>query len=202
MWSVVTESPSMTRQRAPWMSSTVSGSRRHPVEVRRQADVGRVGLPLEEVALGHGHPAPGVVARVDVGVAAAEELAGDGGGDRRPDLLRGRPEVAEVDVVAVGVLADRLGVEVEVHPAGERVGDDERRRGQVVRLHLGMDARLEVAVAGEDGADDEVVLGHRLGDLLRPAARSSRCRSCSRSRPCGSRAPRGTGSGRPSRSSR
>ena len=50
---------------------------------------------------------------------------------------------------------------------GERVGDDERRRGEVVRLHLGVDARLEVAVAGEHGADDEVA-------LARPPARSAR----------------------------
>ena len=175
---------------------------RHPVEVRRQAHVRRVGLPVEEVALGHRHPAPGLVARVDVGVAAAEELAGDGRGDRLPDLLRGRPEVAEVDVVAVGVLADRLGVEVDVHPPGERVGDDERRRGQVVRLHLGMDARLEVAVARRGRRRRRGRSRSPPGRSPRAAARSSRCRSCSRSRPCGSRAPRGTASGRPSRSSR
>ena len=65
------------------------------------------------------------------------------------------------------VAAERLGGQVEVDAARERVGDDERRRGEVVRLHLRMDARLEVAVAGEDGADDELAVVHRLGDLGR-----------------------------------
>ena len=63
-------------------------------------------------------------------------------------------------------MPERLGRDVDVHPAGERVGDDERRRGEVVRLHLGMDAGLEVPVAREDGAGDEVALGDRLRDRL------------------------------------
>jgi hypothetical protein len=66
------------------------------------------------------------------------------------------------DVVAVVVLPERLAREVDVHPAGERVRDDERRRREVVRLHLRVDARLEVAVAREHGADDEVALLDRL----------------------------------------
>ena len=88
------------------------------------------------------------------------------GRDRLLDLQGAGPEVAEVDVVALAVLADRLLEQVDVHSAGERVGDDERRRGEVVRLHLRMDARLEVAVAGEDRAHDEVALADRGRDLL------------------------------------
>ena len=87
------------------------------------------------------------------------------------DLLRARPDVAQEDVLAVGARADRLGLPVDVHAAGERVGDDERRRGEVVRLHLGMDARLEVAVAREHRADDEVALGDRRRDLVGERAR-------------------------------
>ena len=60
---------------------------------------------------------------------------------------------------------ERFARQVEVHAAGQGVGDDEGRRGEVVGLHLGMDARLEVAVPGEDGADDEVALVHGRGDL-------------------------------------
>ena len=62
--------------------------------------------------------------------------------------------------------AARSSRSMSIRP-GERVGDDERRRGEVVRLHLRMDARLEVAVAGEHGADDEVALVDRRGDRLR-----------------------------------
>ena len=54
---------------------------------------------------------------------------------------------------------------MSIRPASA-VRDDERRRREVVRLHLGMDPRLEVAVPGEDRADDEVALLDRLRDLL------------------------------------
>ena len=64
----------------------------------------------------------------------------------------------EVDGRAGLVLAERVGVEVVADVAGERVGDDERRRHQVVGADFGRDAALEVAVAGEDGDGDEAVL--------------------------------------------
>ena len=66
----------------------------------------------------------------------------------------------------VPVGAERLGREVDVHLAGERVRHDERRRGEVVHLHLRVDAPLEVAVPREDGRDDEVGPLHGLGDRL------------------------------------
>ncbi len=61
-------------------------------------------------------------------------------------------------------------VEIHLHRAGERVGDDERRRGEIVRLHVGADAAFEVAVAGQHGGGDEAVLVDRLGDLRRQRA--------------------------------
>ena len=140
---------------------------RHPVEVRRLAHVGRVGIPGEDVALGHVQRGPVLVPGEHVRVGSLVHLHGERASDRLLHLLGARPEVAEEDVVAVLVLPDRLGGQVDVDPPGERVGDDERRRGEVVRLHLGVDARLEVAVPGEDGADDEVALLDRLRDLGR-----------------------------------
>ena len=126
-----------------------SGLAAHALEVRWAAHVGRVGIPGEELALGHVERAPAVVAREDVGVGPAEHVLLHRLGDRVGDLARARPEVAKEDVVPVAVRAERLVDEVDVHPARERVGDDERRRGEVVRLHLRVDARLEVPVARE-----------------------------------------------------
>src|SRR3712207_1834606 len=68
-------------------------------------------------------------------------------------------------------MPERLVDEVYVHRAGQGVGDDERRRGQVVRLDIRVDPALEVAVAREDGGDHEVVLVDRLGNLLRKRTR-------------------------------
>ena len=54
--------------------------------------------------------------------------------------------------------------------AGERVGDDQRRRGQVGGAHLRVDAPLEVAVAAQHRHDHQVLVAHDLGDRLRQRA--------------------------------
>ncbi len=52
---------------------------------------------------------------------------------------------------------ERLRGQVDVDPAGQREGHDERRRGEVAGAREGMDATLEVAVARQDGRDHQVV---------------------------------------------
>ena len=56
---------------------------------------------------------------------------------------------------------------IDVHRAGERVGDDQRRRGEIVRAHVGVDAAFEIAIARQHRGGDQIVLVDRLGDLLR-----------------------------------
>ena len=82
------------------MSSIVPGARRHAVEVRRAADVGRVVLPGEELAVGHGQLAPGVLALVDVRVGLEEHVATDRALHRLLHLGRRGPDVREVDRLA------------------------------------------------------------------------------------------------------
>ena len=103
------------------------GVGRHALEVRRLADVGRARVPVEGVAGRGGQALPALVAAEDVGVVAAEHLRADRGVDDLLDLLAGRPDVVEEHVLAVGVGAQRLGRDVDVHRAGQRVGDDQRR---------------------------------------------------------------------------
>src|SRR5262249_21859719 len=90
---------------------------------------------------------PALVPGEDVGVAAPEHIGLNGLLDRARDLVLGGPDVAQVDLRASLVAAERLGQEVDVHRAGKRVGDAQRRRGEVVHLHIGVDPALEVAVA-------------------------------------------------------
>ena len=57
--------------------------------------------------------------------------------------------------------------DVDVHRAGERVGDDQRRRGEVVRAHVLLDAAFEVAVAAQHRRDDEAALVDLRRNLVR-----------------------------------
>ena len=191
MWSVVTESPSTASTRAPAMSGRRRRRGRQPVEERRPADVGRLA------------PVVAVAARAPRASASARRR-------RRPrrscggtcptapparpssaiSLARG-PDVAQVHRLRRRGprRAGRVARSMSIVP-GERVGDDERRRGEVVHLDLGLDAPLEVAVAREHRDDGEVALARRRARPPRAAGPSCRCRSCSRSRRGGSRAPR------------
>ncbi len=56
------------------------------------------------------------------------------------------------------VVAQRIGIEVMADPAGECVGDNQRRAHQVVGAHIHVDAALEVAIAAEHADGDQAVL--------------------------------------------
>ena len=143
----------------------------HPVEVRRLANIGRIGIPGEGVASRGVETLPPLVTGEDVGVVLLEEVARQGRLDRRLDVLGCGPDVLEEDVVALLVLAERVGVEVEVHRPGQTVGDDQRRRREVVHLDVRVDPALEVAVARQHRGDGEVTLLHGGRDLLGQRAR-------------------------------
>ena len=101
---------------------------------------------------------PAFVPRVHLRVLGAEHLRLHGGADGLVDLILAGPDVSQEDLVAAVVRPQRLAVQIDVHPARERVRDDEGRRREVVGARIGADAALEVPVPGKDGAGDEIVL--------------------------------------------
>src|ERR1700722_11959948 len=135
MWSVVTESPSNARTRAPLMSLTGSGSAGIPSKygglrpyVESSAHPkglppggGRVAPaaaplkpivgPLEGVAARRRKVAPALVALEHIGVVADEHLLVDSRRDGVRDVLLGGPDVFQEDVIAVLVGAQRVGLE-------------------------------------------------------------------------------------------
>src|SRR5439155_2007463 len=68
---------------------------------------------------------------------------------------------------AVGARPQRLGVDVDVHRAGQGVGHHQGRRGQVVHADVAVDPALEVAVARQHRHDGQTVVVDRRGDLGR-----------------------------------
>ena len=145
------------------------------LEEGRLAHVGRAGIPGEELALGHRQPLPALVAVEDAPVLEGEEVGRERARQGRLDLLRARPDVAQVHR-PVGAVSQRIGGEVGVDAAGQRIGHHERRRGQVVGAHRRVDASLEVAIAREHGGHLEVVALDRAGDLVgqRPGVADAR----------------------------
>src|SRR5699024_6775356 len=97
------------------------GLARHTVEVRRLADVGRLLIPLQDLAPPTRQAAAASVAGEHIGVGVSEHLRVDRRLDRVVYLLRRRPDVPQVDVVASLLRAQRIGLEIEVHRAGDRI---------------------------------------------------------------------------------
>src|SRR5260370_128420 len=74
--------------------------------------------------------------------AFRERVAVDRVLDGRGNLAVGRPDVLEIHRLVVAAVAERLGHQVVANRAGQRIGDDQRGRCQVVGAHLGMDPPL------------------------------------------------------------
>ena len=115
------------------------GLPRHALEVGRVLDVGRGRRPVVGLAVGGLDRAPVLVALEDVGVLRLEGPARHRRLDELGDLLVRRPDVLQEDGIAVPVRAERLAGQVDVDVAGERIGDDERRAGEIVRPHVRVD---------------------------------------------------------------
>jgi len=142
----------------------------HVLEIGRVLDIGRFRRPVIGFALGGLHRLPFLVALEHVGIFRLERLAGHRALHQFGDFRLGRPDVLEVDVVAVLVLAQRVSGNVHVHVADQRIGHHQRRRGEVVGAHIGADPALEVAVARQHRGGDQVVIVDRLADRCRQRA--------------------------------
>ncbi len=86
-------------------------------------------------------------------------------------FLQGRPNVLEINILAVFAFAERFVGHVDIDAAGEREGDDQRRRHEEIGLDALMHARFEIAVAGQHRGGDEVVLADGFVDGCRQRTR-------------------------------
>ena len=149
------------------MSSIGCWTLLHALEIGRVLYVGRAVAPLEGHAALDRDLAPVRLALEHVAVLLREQVLGDGLADDARDLAAGRPDVAQVHLLALVVGAERRAHQIDIHVAGERIGDNERRGSEVVRAHVRVHAALEVAVARKHRGRDDVVLVDRLGELFR-----------------------------------
>ena len=127
-------------------------------EEGRVLNVGGVFIPLEDRAFRrvHGCPAGILVRRDGVKLPVCFRITGFGNGFR--NFPGAGPEVFQKYGVPAAVRAQRFRLEVNIHAAGQSEGDDQRGGHQEVGFDGGMDARFKVAVAGQDGGRDNVIV--------------------------------------------
>jgi hypothetical protein len=131
---------------------------RHVVEVRRVLHIGGAIVPLVGQSALDRDLAPQRVAFEHVRIFAREHLLADALAHDRRDLAAGGPDVAQIDLAAVLIGAERRLGDIDLHRAGKRISDDQRRRGKVIGPYVGIHAALEIAIAGEYRRGDQIVL--------------------------------------------
>ena len=139
----------------------------HADEIGRVLHVSGLFIPIVSQSSLHIDAAPVGIALEDVGVFLGEHLLAQRLANDAVDLATGWPDVLEEDLFALLVHPEGLLHEIGIHRARERIGNDQRRRGEIVGTHVGIDATFEVAVAGEHGGGDEILIVDRLGNLGR-----------------------------------
>ena len=129
------------------------------VEERRVANVGRIGLPLRsDRPVGHARAICQRASPLNTSAYCSRNISACTAREHRLlDLALGRPDVAQ-DRPACRSRPTPSGSVVRsiVILAGERVGDDQRRRRQIVGAHLLLDASFEIAIAAQHRGDDQI----------------------------------------------
>ena len=142
----------------------------HAFEIGRILNVGRAHVPAIGFAF-HGFDlAPVGVALEHVGVAFLEDRRGHELLHQRVDLFGGRPDVLQVNRLAVLAIAERFDREILGHRSGQRIGHHQRRRREVIGLHVRADAAFEIAVTRQHGGGNDAVVVNRSRNLFRQRA--------------------------------
>ncbi len=149
----------------------VADVHRHALEVGRVLDVGRAAIPLIQVTIGRLDGVPAGVALEHVGIVLLEHLRPDGRGNHIADFLVARPDIAQIHRLPIAARAQRLGGQVDVGGAGDGIGDDQRRAGQVIHFDFRVHAPFEVAVARQHRSHHQVASGDACTDFGRQRAR-------------------------------
>ena len=110
-------------------------------------DVGGVVAPGEQVA-GWGFKfVPSLVSCESVGVEIFKEFCSEYLLNEGVDFVTAWPDVLQENIVTILVLADGIGLVVDVDSTSECVSYDKRRTCKVVSPGLGVDTAFEVSVA-------------------------------------------------------
>ena len=143
---------------------------RHALEEGRILHIGGTVLPLVGLGLGGPDFLPLFRPFPDIAVPGPEHLRRHGAVHGIADFLVCRPDILEIDRVAVGILADGIVHQIDFHGAGDRIGDHQWRRGEIVGLHLGVHPAFEVPVARQNRGHRQVAFIDGVGDRFRQGA--------------------------------
>ena len=138
---------------------------RDAFEIRWILHVGRGHVPLVSPVSRNIDGLPVGVAGKYICVSGPVEITGDIGLNQSLDFLVARPDIPKKNRLAVMIMAQRFRRHIDQDRSGQRIGDNQRRRRQVVCAYIRVDAAFEVAVSRQHGDRHEFAFVDCAGNI-------------------------------------
>src|SRR5262249_41480777 len=130
-------------------------------EERWAFHVCRVFVPLEQLACRSIKGVPALVAAQRFFIRLPEHLGPDRGLNCALNFGLRWPHITQENRLAVWILTERFRIQIDVDMSGKGVRYDERRRCEIIRTNLRVDASFEVAVTAENRCNHQSSIFHR-----------------------------------------
>mmetsp|Transcript_414 Transcript_414/g.472 ORF Transcript_414/g.472 Transcript_414/m.472 type:complete len:317 (-) Transcript_414:86-1036(-) len=136
------------------------------LEERRIVNIGGALLPLVQFTSGSFQSVPSLGTLGDLAINFGKHFRSDDSTGDSGDFFSGRPDIAQEDRVTGGVVTQGLGFEIDVNSSSQGVGDNQRRRGQVVGPGERMNSTFEVSVSGQNSGRNQIGFGQSGGNFF------------------------------------
>ena len=123
------------------------GLRRQVDEERRFLNIGAVGVPFVDRLVGAGDGVPLRIPIIDIPILFDKQAGAQAVLDGIDNFLLRRPNILQIDILAVMTLANRLLIQIDIDRAGQGIGNHQRRRRQEVGADIGANPPAKVAIA-------------------------------------------------------
>src|SRR5699024_1130114 len=137
----------------------------HALKVGRFPHVSGFWIPLEDVTFRGIKLLPPLIAIKNRRVFFIEHFGINGSIDDLLNFGGVWPNITEKYIVAFAILAQWFVFEVEIHGASQGIGNNQRRRRQVVHLYIWVNATLKVAVTRKNRGYCQIVIVNSLRDF-------------------------------------
>lgn len=132
------------------------------VEEGRIVNISRFFLPFILDALLDLKVVPSFSSLSNSGVVFSEHFRGNDLSSNSFNFFSGGPDISQEDIVSILVLTQGLSVKIEIDVTSKSVGNDQRRRSQIVSSGLGVNSTFEVSVTRKDSSSNKIVILNNL----------------------------------------
>ena len=119
---------------------------------------------------------PHLIALKHIAIARLEHIWLQRPCNRIANLILTGPDIAQKHRIAIPIHPYRLRSQIQIHPPRQGIRHNQRRRRQIIRLHMRMHATFKIAIATQHRRSNQVLLvnrgNHRIGQ--RPAIANTR----------------------------